>query len=86
MSQWLLWAIGLSIFLVLVIIQVIVKSKNPVRKAAAGVFVGVLSLIAVNIAGIYTGVKIPISLLSLGISAVAGIPGVTMILLLNMII
>lgn len=85
MQQWMFWAIAAGIFLLLVIVQVIVRAKKPVRKAASGMLNGVLTLIAVNIAGIFTGVSLPVSLLSLGVSAVAGIPGVTMLLLLSLI-
>lgn len=85
MPQWLIWTISLAIFVLLVIIQVIVHSKNPVKKAISGIIVGILTLTVVNISGIFTGVTLPISILSLGVSAIAGIPGVTMLLLLNLI-
>lgn len=86
MTEWSVWIILTGIFLTLVIIQLLVKSKKPVRKAISGILTGVFSLFAVNLLGIFTNVTLPISLLSLGISAVAGIPGVTMLLLLKIII
>ena len=80
------WLIAAGIFLLLVIIQVILRAKHPIRKAAGGVLTGLAALIIVNISGALTGVTLPISMLSIGVSAVAGIPGVTMMLLLNLIV
>lgn len=86
MTEWSVWIILASIFFTLVIIQLLVRSKKPIRKAISGILTGLFSLFAVNLLGIFTNVTLPISLLSLGISAVAGIPGVTMLLLLKMVI
>lgn len=86
MTEWSVWIILASIFFTLVIIQLLVRSKKPIRKAISGILTGLFSLFAVNLIGIFTNVTLPISLLSLGISAVAGIPGVTMLLLLKMVI
>lgn len=86
MAEWSVWIILASIFFTLVIIQLLVRSKKPIRKAISGILTGLFSLFAVNLLGIFTNVTLPISLLSLGISAVAGIPGVTMLLLLKMVI
>lgn len=84
-NKW-TWLIAGGIFLLLVVIQVILRAKHPVRKAAGGVLTGVAALVAVNITGILTGVTLPISVLSVGVSVVAGIPGVTMLLLLNLMV
>ena len=80
------WLIAAGIFLLLVVIQVILRTKHPIRKAAGGVLTGLAALIIVNVSGVLTGVTLPISMLSIGVSAVAGIPGVTMMLLLNLIV
>lgn len=86
MTQWSVWMILAGIFLTLIIIQILVRSKKPIRKAISGILTGLCSLFAVNLFGVFTNVTLPISLLSLGVSAVAGIPGVTMLLILKMII
>lgn len=86
MPEWSIWLILAGIFFMLVLIQILVRSKRPVRKALSGILTGVFSLFAVNLLGTFTNVTLPISLLSLGVSAVAGIPGVTMLLILRMII
>ena len=74
-----------GVFLFLVVIQVIIRSRHPVQSAVGGMCVGIGALIAVNVAGIFTDVTIPFSLLSIGVSAAAGIPGVTSLLLLNLL-
>lgn len=83
MPYWSILAIIAAVFFVLVAVQVLVKSKRPVRKAISGVFTGIAALLSVNLAGIFTGVTLPVSLLSLGVAAVVGIPGVTLLLLLQ---
>ncbi len=75
-----------GVFLLLVIIQVIMKSRHPVRHAVGGVLVGLCTLAAVDLTGAFTGVSLPISPLTIGVSGVAGIPGVTLLLLLNLIL
>lgn len=86
MSSWLIYCIAGIVFLLLVLIQISVKSKKPIRKTLSGIFTGIATLAIVNISGTFTGVTLPVSLLSLGVSAVSGIPGVTMLLVLKMIL
>ena len=79
-------ACTLGVFALLVILQVIVKAERPVRRAIGGILTGLCALAVVNLTGCFTGVTLPISLLTLGVSGVAGISGVTMLLLLNLIL
>ncbi|MEE1056394.1 MAG: pro-sigmaK processing inhibitor BofA family protein [Acutalibacteraceae bacterium] len=65
------------------ILYAIKKSKNPLKRATTTVATGLVSLVAVNIAGIFTGVYIPISTLSICSSAVGGIPAVTAMLIID---
>ena len=46
--------------------------------------VGILTLVAVNLSGSVTGVYLPISLVSVCVSAFGGVPGVTLMLGLNL--
>ncbi len=85
MSSWLAYVIAGSIFLVLLLIQIFIRSKKPIRKTLSGIFTGIATLAIVNISGAFTGVTLPVSLLSLGIAGVSGIPGVTMMLILKII-
>ncbi len=84
MPLWMKLLIVFIVFLLLISIQIIVKAKHPLKKMVLSMIKGMATLIFVNIVGGITGVTLPISLLSLAISAVIGIPGVTMMLLFNM--
>lgn len=85
MDMEVLW-VGIGVVVLLVILQVCTGNKKPVRSAVSGVLLGWLALLAVNITGMVTGVTLPISALSIGVSGAAGIPGVTMLVLLDMIL
>jgi len=78
--------ISLIVFFILVIIQVIIKSKSPVRSTIFNILTGILTFCLVNFSGIFTSVSLPLSYLSLGISGALGIPGVTLMLFLNLVI
>lgn len=85
MPLWVILAICGGVFLVLVAIRKLMKSKHPIRSALLGLFLGPACMLVINIISIFTSVTIPISPLSLGISSVLGIPGVTAMLLLQLI-
>lgn len=82
-----LTAVGcaLGVFLLLVLVQVIVRSERPVRRAVGGIVTGLCALAVVNLTGLFTGVALPVSPLTIGVSGAAGISGVTLLLLLNLI-
>ena len=46
--------------------------------------IGILTLIAVNLTGSFTGVYLPVSLVSVCCAAFGGVPGVTLMLGLNL--
>jgi len=76
---------ALLTFALLFIIRVILKCKKPLSKTLYGIITGILVLSFVHIIGRFINIDIPISVMSIGISSVAGVPGVIMILLLNII-
>lgn len=85
MKWWhiaLMYAVLITVFS---LIHFISKSKRPVRRAFLSSLFGVLSLIAVNLLGTFTQVTLPVSALSCAVSAVGGVPGVTLMLLLNVL-
>lgn len=86
LPNWLIGVLSIGILLALMIVEAIAGVKHPFRKAILNMMLGVGALAAVNLASTFTGVSIPVSLLSLGVSASGGIPGVTMLVLLNMIV
>lgn len=65
------------------ILYAVKRSNKPVKRAITTVATGVVSLIAVNIAGIFTGVYIPVSTLSICASTIGGIPAVTVMLIID---
>ena len=81
--DWRFLLICVIVFLTLFFIQVIVRARNPIKKILVSMIKGIATLVVVNILGIFTGVTLPVSLLSLLIAAVVGIPGVTAMLILN---
>ena len=83
MPVWMKILIFGGIFLVLFSIQLIARSKKPVRETLFGILEGLGALIFVNVTGLFTSVFLPVSVLSLLVSAVLGIPGVTLMLIFN---
>lgn len=82
-----LWGIGLmffSAFLLFALAHYISKSKHPFKRSLLSMAVGILTLVAVNLSGSVTGVYLPISLVSVCVSAFGGVPGVTLMLGLNL--
>lgn len=73
------------IFMLLSIVSNLTGVKNPCKKTIWSMLLGILALCCVNLTGKFTGVTLPVSLFSLGISATGGIPAVTMMLLINLI-
>ena len=83
MPWWAILLICVGVFLALVAIRKIMKSKHPIRSTLLGLLLGPACMLVIN--SIFTSVSIPISPLSLGISSTLGIPGVTAMLLLQLI-
>ncbi|MBQ7809612.1 MAG: pro-sigmaK processing inhibitor BofA family protein [Clostridia bacterium] len=65
------------------IVYATTKNKKPFRRAFLSMVLGVASLIVANIAGKYIGVTIPISPLSITVSACGGIPAVAAMVLIS---
>lgn len=62
------------------------KNKHPFKRALLSMCAGLLTLLFVNLLSAFTKVYIPVSLLSLLTAAVGGVPGVTLLLFLNLIL
>lgn len=85
-NNWFVFLCIAGVFLPLAVIQMIMKSKHPFRHAVGGILIGLCTLALVNLTGMFTGVGLPVSPLTIGVAGVGGIPGVTMLLLLNLIL
>lgn len=73
--------LGATVFFA--ILYGIKQSSQPIKRAVSSVLSGLIALAGVNIAGIFTGVYIPVSTLSICISAVGGIPAVSAMLIID---
>lgn len=75
-----------GVLVLMILVQLCAGNKKPIRGALGGMLLGWLCLLAVNVSGVFTGVTVPISALSLGVSGAAGIPGVTLLVLLDLLL
>ena len=72
-----------SVFLIFSFIHYAAKKKKPFKRAFLSMLSGILLLGAVNTASGLTGVYIPVTRLTLLVSAAGGVPGVTLLVLLT---
>lgn len=81
------WEIGLVLLFTLLVFAVIhfaAKNKRPFKRAFISMCIGPGALILINLSSGFTGVSVPVSLLSVLTSVIGGVPGVTLILFLNL--
>ena len=71
-------------FIVFIVIQKLSKNKSPLKRAFVSLFSGLAALGTVNALSVFTGVYIPVSVLSVIISIALGIPGVTSMPCINL--
>lgn len=71
-------------FFIFAIIHKIGKNKKPVKRALFSLLTGFATLVVVNISSVFTGVSLPYSMLTIVVSLIGGIPGVTALLGLNL--
>ena len=86
MSDAVMIAIVLCTVFFMLIIKRIMKVKHPLRSVFVSMLSGVLALVAVNLCSSFTAVSIPISRLSLVVSTSLGIPGVTTLLIMQLLL
>lgn len=83
MSVWNYLLIIFGFFVLYGIIYKAAKKKKPFKRAFLTMLLGFVFLILTDIAGIFTGVYLPISMLSVTISTCAGVPGVAAMMVLS---
>ena len=86
MSGGEIFGIFMGVLSAMSVIHKISGAKTPVRASIISMLSGVLALTAVNLCSGFTNIFIPVSMLSLGVSAFLGISGVTLLLVLQMIL
>ena len=78
---WLWWAVAATVTLFVFI--ALVKGGRPVRRALSSGLQGFGALLAVNVAGIFTGVSVGVNALTAAACLLLGAPGVVALLLLK---
>ncbi len=87
MSGWFLvlwWGVAASV--TLAVLVALFKSGKPLRGALSSAASGVLAILLVDAVGAYTGVTLALNPLTLGTSAVLGVPGVITLLTLKAVL
>ncbi len=84
MPMWEIGVIIFSVFIVFAVIHYIGKNKRPFKRSLISMLCGILTLLAVNVSGVFTSVTLPVSLMSILIAIIGGVPGVTLMLTLNL--
>lgn len=84
MEWYYILTIYLSAFIFFVLIHKIGKNKKPFKRAFLSFLPGLVALTVVNLSSVFTGVYLPISLLSVTVSSIGGIPGLTALLAINL--
>ena len=86
MPLWGIISVLAAAFVLFAFLHFVAKNKRPFKRALLSMCIGLASLTAVNMLSALTKVYIPVSLLSVLTSAIGGVPGVTLLLFLNLII
>ena len=86
MPWWGIALILLSALLVFAALHFAEKNKRPFKRALLSMLAGAATLTAVNLLSPFSGVYIPVGTLSVLTSVIGGVPGVTLLLFLNLIL
>ena len=78
--------INLFFLLMYTLIYKFTKKKKPLKRAFLTMLCGIMCLAVVDITGIFTGIYLPVSPLSVTISSCAGIPGVATMIVVRWIL
>lgn len=74
-----------TFFIVFSIAEAIHGEKSPLQKVFSGMLSGAAALLFIHISSPYTGINLPISMLSLTTALIGGIPGTAAMLIINAI-
>lgn len=83
MPLWGIASIFFGCLFVFSVIHFLSRKKHPVKRALISMIIGALALTAVDLCSGFTGVYIPVSLFSILVSVIGGVPGVALLLILN---
>ena len=86
MSDGHLALIAAGVFLFLLILRKISGDSHPFRGLIVSMVFGLLILAVLNLCSPFTGTALPVSRLSLAAAAFLGLPGITAMLLLQLLL
>ena len=84
MPLWGILSVLFGAWVLFALLYFVQKNKHPFKRALGSMCIGLGVLIGINLVSEWTHVYIPVSLLSVLTSAIGGVPGVTLILFLNL--
>ena len=76
----------LTVYFLNSIIYKLTKNKKPFKRAFLVMLCGITALCAVDVLSVLTGVYLPVSPLSVTVSACMGVPGVASMLMLGWVL
>ncbi|MBQ6336188.1 MAG: pro-sigmaK processing inhibitor BofA family protein [Ruminococcus sp.] len=78
-----LFLILLAVFVAFAFVHFAAKKKKPFRRAFLSMLIGIGTMCAVNLMTGLTGVFVPVTRLTVLVSAIGGVPGVALMVLLS---
>lgn len=69
--------------IILLLVNIILKSKHPIVKSIFSTVSGVTSLVILESFSALTGLSLPLNLITASVSAIFGLPGIGTMLVLN---
>lgn len=69
--------------IILLLINIILKSKHPIIKSIFSTASGITSLVILESLSALTGFSLPLNLITASVSAIFGLPGIGTMLVLN---
>ena len=78
-----IWAGAVAVLAIVFLINIILKNPHPIINSIKSTSVGAIGIMILSASSCYTGVNIPLNIISLGLAAILGIPGIGTIAILN---
>lgn len=86
MPLWGFITVLVATLLLFTVLHALSKRKRPFKRALLSMLAGAVTLAVINLLSPISGVYIPVSVLSVLTSVIGGVPGVTLLLFLNLIL
>lgn len=85
MQEYIIPVVCVISIISLLVVHIVMGSRKPFLSSILSLFPGIIVLIIINLTSAYTGVYVPVSPLTTGISALFGIPGITFLLIIPVV-